>query len=85
MTPHSHSFVRNENWQLDTEETMRLSVINMYFTLTTISTIGFGDYYPISDTERLVWSMVMLSGVALFSYFMGILLEMIAILRRLDE
>ena len=49
----------------------------MYFAFTTISTVGFGDYYPITDAERAIWAPILLSGVAIFSYFMGYLLEMI--------
>jgi hypothetical protein len=52
-------------------------LINTYFAFTTLSTIGLGDYYPVSDIERLVGSFVLLFGVALFSYMMGELLFMI--------
>ena len=49
----------------------------MYFAFTTLSTVGFGDYYPVSNTERLVGAFGMLFGVALFSYCAGELLNMI--------
>lgn len=61
---------------MEKSEGMRM-LINTYFAFTTLSTIGLGDYYPVSDIERLVGSFVLLFGVALFSYMMGELLFMI--------
>ena len=53
--------------------------------MTTMSTIGFGDFYPISNEERLLGSFMLLFGVALFSVFMGLLLEMIQKINSLDS
>mmetsp|Transcript_37508 Transcript_37508/g.57461 ORF Transcript_37508/g.57461 Transcript_37508/m.57461 type:complete len:86 (+) Transcript_37508:2932-3189(+) len=43
----------------------------MYFALTSLSTTGFGDYYPVTNFERLVCSFILLSGVSLFSYILS--------------
>jgi voltage-gated potassium channel len=43
----------------------------MYFAFTSLSTVGFGDYYPVSDLERLISSIILLIGVAMFSYILG--------------
>ena len=43
----------------------------MYFTFTSLSTVGFGDYYPITDIERIYSSFILMFGVATFSYTMG--------------
>lgn len=51
---------------------------SFYFALTTLSTIGFGDFYPTSDGERILGSFVILFGVALFSIIIGEFLDMIA-------
>ena len=40
----------------------------MYYALTTLSTVGFGDIYPVTDAERLICGFVMISGVSMFSY-----------------
>lgn len=40
----------------------------VYFTITTISTVGFGDIHPISDLERVVWVIMLLLGNFVFSY-----------------
>ena len=47
------------------------AIVSTYFAFTSLSTVGFGDYYPVSDAERLVGSFVLLFGVAIFSYIMG--------------
>ena len=53
--------------------------------MTSLSTVGFGDYYPVSNNERLACAFVLLFGVALFSLFMGQLLEMIDRIKSLDN
>ena len=49
-----------------------------YFALTTLSTVGFGDYYPRSDEERMLGAFVILFGVALFSIIISEFLDMIS-------
>ena len=49
----------------------------MYFAFTSLSTVGFGDYHPRSDLERIVGALVLLFGVAIFSYIMGKFVEMV--------
>lgn len=52
--------------------------------MTTLSTTGFGDYYPVSDGERIVGSFMLFFGVMLFSVFMGLLIEMVTKINSLD-
>ena len=42
-----------------------------YFAITTLSTIGYGDFAPVSTNERLIVSFILLFGVAIFSFIMG--------------
>lgn len=51
--------------------------MQMYFMMTSLSTVGFGDYYPINNLERLFGSIILLSGVTVFSYIMMKLADMI--------
>ena len=51
--------------------------MQMYFMMTSLSTVGFGDYYPTNNYERLVGSLILLSGVTVFSYIMTKLADMI--------
>ena len=53
------------------------NLIMSYFAFTTLSTVGFGDYYPYSDLERAIWTVILLGGVSMFSYIMGMFLEML--------
>ena len=43
----------------------------MYWAFTTLSTVGLGDFYPMSNYERALSSFGFLMGVAVFSYIMG--------------
>ena len=54
--------------QVDKE---KRSVILTYFLTTTLATVGFGDYHPVSDFERILGSALMLGGVAVFSIIFG--------------
>lgn len=59
-------------------ETPALIVIKMtYFTLTTMTTIGFGDFHPRTNTERMLMSIYFLIGTAIFSYAMNEFMVMI--------
>ena len=46
-----------------------------YFALTTLSTVGYGDMYPISNFEKISAVVIMLCGVAFFSFIMGNFIE----------
>lgn len=46
--------------------------------MTTLSTVGYGDYFPISNLERIMAVLVMLIGVAFFSYILGSFIEIIS-------
>ena len=43
----------------------------MYYSFTSLSTVGFGDFHPRSDFERLVCAAMLTFGVAIFSILMG--------------
>jgi hypothetical protein len=45
--------------------------IVVYFAFTTLSTVGFGDFHPKSEIERIITTFILLCGVACFSYIMG--------------
>jgi hypothetical protein len=50
--------------------TMRL-ITCMYYSLTTLSTVGYGDYYPISIMEKIFGSIIQIFGVTFFSILMN--------------
>jgi hypothetical protein len=49
----------------------------LYFSFTSLSTVGFGDFSPRSDIERVACSFILLFGVAVFSYILGTFIEII--------
>ena len=53
----------------------------MYFAITSLSTVGLGDYHPRSDLERIFCSFMIMFGVAIFSFIMG---EFIIILEKYE-
>lgn len=52
-------------------------IVPMYYAFTSLSTVGFGDYHPKSNAERIFCIIVLLFGVMVFSYIMGVFIEMI--------
>tara|TARA_B110000285_G_scaffold233994_1_gene309465 strand:- start:201 stop:623 length:423 start_codon:yes stop_codon:yes gene_type:complete len=46
-------------------------IISIYFAFTSLSTVGFGDFAPRGNIERMIGSFILVLGVAIFSYIMG--------------
>lgn len=67
-------FVEELNLQMHND----ISIEVVYFAFTTLSTVGFGDFHPVSNEERIFASMFMLFGVTIFSYMMGIFIEILS-------
>ena len=57
----------------------------MYFAFTSLSTVGFGDFHPRSNSERLVGAFILLFGVAIFSYIMGNFIEILQQFKEFHE
>ena len=49
-----------------------------------MATIGFGDYYPISDTERILGVALFLIGSIVFSLLMGVFIQLLKKFLNLD-
>ena len=49
----------------------------LYFSFTTLTTVGLGDIVPRSNTERVFIALALIGGVAVFSYILGELNDMI--------
>jgi hypothetical protein len=52
-------------------------IILCYFSFTSLTTVGFGDYNPRSDAERLFIAFGLLFGVMIFSLMMGNFIQII--------
>jgi hypothetical protein len=53
------------------------TVILIYFSLTSLTTDGLGDFVPRSNSERAYISIAILFGVMVFSYIMGEFIDII--------
>ena len=59
------------NGLADYEATTDQLIVSLYFALTMLSTVGYGDMFPMSNLERVVGVICMLIGVFVFSMVMG--------------
>lgn len=50
---------------------------SLYFTITTLVTVGYGDITAKNAYERLICSVLMIVGVVSFSYMTGALASLI--------
>ena len=58
-------------YELDSKTNTERMWIVVYYSFTTLSTVGFGDFNPKSNFERLIMIVVFVVGVALFSIIQG--------------
>jgi hypothetical protein len=56
----------------------------LWFTMVTISTVGYGDKYPITDAGRLVGTIIIIVGVGIFGTFTGYLANLFLAPRKSD-
>lgn len=66
----------NEYGMYDLSESENLIRV-VYFAITTLTTIGFGDFNPKSEVERIATTLILLAGVCCFSYIMGQFMEIV--------
>ena len=64
-------------FELQNNTAMDNTITSLYFALTTLSTVGFGDYHPRSNSERLLQSFILMFGVSIFSYYLGKFIEIL--------
>ena len=60
-------------------------ILLVYFALTTLSSVGFGDFHPKSDLGRMVFCIIMVVGVLIFGIIMGELLSISEQFGELDK
>lgn len=52
-------------------------IIFVYFSFTSLTTVGFGDFVPRSDIERAFTAVIIFVGIAVFSYIAGNFIEVL--------
>ena len=65
-------------FDIDPRSEYERTVMTVYYSFTTLSTVGFGDYHPRSDSERLMIAFILPFGVAIFSFIMGNFLDILS-------
>jgi len=65
-------------YKLESLSEIERLIVSSYFILTTLTTVGYGDYVATNNAERFVVIFIMLLGVGMFSYVMGNLNELIS-------
>ena len=73
-----YNFIEYNELSSETTPVIKQLIISCYYALTTLSTVGYGDFFPISNFERITAVIIMLGGVAFFSYIMGNFIEIIS-------
>ena len=64
-------------YEMKSKTMVQEAIALTYFGFTSLSTVGFGDYNPKSNVERIFIALALLFGVAIFSYIMGNFIEIL--------
>ena len=72
-------------YELLTKSPSEITILLTYYSFTSLSTVGFGDFHPVSHYEQITGAFVLLFGVTLFSYIMGELINSIEIMKTYNE
>jgi hypothetical protein len=72
-------------YDFDGQDELYEGIACVYYAFTSLSTVGFGDYEPKSDAERLLCSVILVLGVCVFSCIMEVFLEVISNLQSLSQ
>ena len=75
----------DNDYESDIFSIFKKALIATYYAFTSLSTVGFGDFTPQSDPERLLCSFILLFGVAIFSYIMGNFIEILDQFKTINE
>jgi hypothetical protein len=58
-------------FEVEKKTNIEALIMACYFAFTSLTTVGFGDYHPRANLERVCGAFILLIGVAVFSYIMG--------------
>ena len=58
-------------YELEKMETKEIFLIVFYFSFTSLTTVGFGDYSPQHNVEQVFCAFMLLFGALIFSFIMG--------------
>lgn len=87
LTPGIEDFVGNDgvakNWILnydhvDTEDGVDLYLTSLYWSVMTLTTIGYGDVSPVTPGERVLAILAMMMGGSIYAYVVGAVCGIVA-------
>ena len=64
-------------YNIHTLPPVQLSVLTTYFMFTTLSTVGFGDFCPRTDLERIIIVGIFIFGIRQFGFILTNFLDII--------
>jgi Ion channel len=60
-----------EYFNLQGKSSIDIYVANLYWFMTTVSTVGFGDFFPVNELERLYLTAIMIFSALFFGYLVN--------------
>jgi VIT1/CCC1 family predicted Fe2+/Mn2+ transporter len=60
-------------------------ITSCYYVITTLAVIGYGDLYPKTNIEKIIDMVIMILGVAFFTYIMGNFIKIVQAFDDLNE
>ena len=78
QNPDEPSFLKNNDLLDDTYKDFYKFITVCYFSITTLSTVGYGDLSPVTNVEKVIGIFIMLAGVGFFSFVMSSFIEIIS-------
>ena len=76
------NFLINNSLDTDDYSNFYKFVTVCYFSITTLSTVGYGDLSPVTNIEKVLGVLIMLAGVGFFSFVMSSFIEIISNFQR---
>ncbi len=84
-TDSSDNWLRHYRPELEYADDQTRYIIAMYFSIITITTMGYGDVQPVTQAERVFAILVALIGAVVFSYCMGTISSLISQVTGADD
>ena len=77
-------FLENDDWSMDNTSQASNCLWMTYWAFTTLSSVGFGDYYPKNTEERLLMIIIFLFSLTVFSAILGYMQDLLVHSDKLD-
>ena len=74
-----------QTFEIKDEPDRKKVLVTMYFIFTSLTTTGFGDFHPRSNSERLLSTVMLLIGVSIVSYAMTVFIDILTTYRSIND